>query len=58
MSSVAGFVEQRLKLRVNREKSAVARPWQRKFLGYTFSWHRKPRIRVAKAWIRRFKRAD
>jgi RNA-directed DNA polymerase len=54
MASVAGFVEQRLKLRVNREKSAVARPWQRKFLGHTFSLHRKPRIRVAKASIRRF----
>jgi RNA-directed DNA polymerase len=55
MASVTQFVEQRLKLRVNRDKSAVARPWQRKFLGYTFSWHRKARIRVAKASIKRFK---
>jgi RNA-directed DNA polymerase len=55
MASITRFVEQQLKLRVNRDKSAVARPWQRKFLGYTFSWHRKARIRVAKASIKRFK---
>lgn len=55
MASITRFVERQLKLRVNRDKSAVARPWQRKFLGYTFSWHRKARIRVAKASIKRFK---
>jgi RNA-directed DNA polymerase len=55
MASVTQFVEQRLKLKVNRDKSAVARPWQRKFLGYSFSWHRKAGIRVAKASIKRFK---
>ena len=55
MASITGFVERQLKLRVNLDKSAVARPWQRKFLGYTFSWHRKARIRVAKASIKGFK---
>lgn len=35
MKSVTEFVEQRLKLKVNREKSAVARPWKRKFLGFS-----------------------
>jgi RNA-directed DNA polymerase len=55
MESITGFVEQRLKLRVNREKSAVARPWQRKFLGYSFSWHYQSRIRVAKQSIERFR---
>jgi RNA-directed DNA polymerase len=54
-ASITDFVEQQLKLRVNRDKSAVARPWQRKFLGYTFSWHRKARIRVAQASIKHFK---
>ena len=44
MESITRFVEQRLKLRVNQEKSAVARPWHRKFLGYSFSWHFKTRI--------------
>jgi len=55
MESITRFVEQRLKLRVNVEKSAVARPWHRKFLGYSFSWHFKTRIRVAKQSIERFK---
>ena len=55
MESITRFVEQRLRLRVNREKSAVSRPWQRKFLGYSFSWHFKTRIRVAKQSIERFK---
>ena len=34
MRSVSQFLARRLKLRVNREKSAVDRPWNRKFLGY------------------------
>ena len=55
MDSISRFVEQRLKLRVNLEKSAVARPWHRKFLGYSFSRHFKTRIRVAKQSIERFK---
>jgi hypothetical protein len=41
------FLEQRLKLTVNVSKSAVARPWQRKFLGYSMTWHPKPKLRVA-----------
>lgn len=48
MGSISRFVEKRLKLRVNREKSAVDRPWRRKFLGFTFTWHFKTRILVAK----------
>jgi RNA-directed DNA polymerase len=55
MASITRFVENRLKLRVNREKSAVARPWHRKFLGYTFSWHIKTRIRVAEQSVKRLK---
>lgn len=55
MESITRFVEQRLKLRVNRHKSAVARPWHRKFLGYSFSWHFETRIRVARQSIRRLK---
>ena len=47
MESVTRFLEKRLKLKVNREKSAVDRPWRRKFLGYSLSWHRKPRLKVA-----------
>jgi RNA-directed DNA polymerase len=48
LESITKFVEQKLKLKVNREKSAVARPHQRKFLGYSFTWHEQPRLRVPK----------
>ncbi len=34
MESVIRFVEGKLKLKVNRDKSAVDRPWNRKFLGF------------------------
>lgn len=36
MESITKFIERKLKLRVNREKSAVDRPWKLKFLGYSF----------------------
>ena len=35
MESVINFVEGKLKLNVNRDKSAVDRPWKRKFLGFS-----------------------
>lgn len=41
------FLAERLKLKVNPAKSAVARPWQRKFLGYSLTAHRKPKLRIA-----------
>ena len=37
MASVSQFIVVKLKLKVNSEKSAVARPWDRKFLGFSFS---------------------
>jgi group II intron reverse transcriptase/maturase len=53
--SVSRFVEGRLKLKVNREKSAVDRPWRRKFLGFSFTSERLPRIRVTPKTVERFK---
>ncbi|MDE2004470.1 MAG: group II intron reverse transcriptase/maturase [Betaproteobacteria bacterium] len=47
LHSLTGFLEQRLKLKVNQAKSAVARPWQRKFLGYSLTWHQRPKLRIA-----------
>ena len=41
MKSITAFLENKLKLRVNRDKSAIDRPWRRKFLGFSFYWHRK-----------------
>jgi RNA-directed DNA polymerase len=47
MKSVTGFLTGRLKLKVNEAKSAVARPWERKFLGFSFSNHKEPKRRIA-----------
>jgi hypothetical protein len=47
MQEVTAFLEQRLKLKVNASKSAVARPWERKFLGYSMTWHKKPKLKIA-----------
>ena len=47
MASVTRFLTTRLKLKVNEAKSAVARPWDRKFLGFSFTNHRKPKRRIA-----------
>lgn len=53
--SLTRYLEQRLKLRVNREKSAVDRPWKRKFLGYSFRAEKRAPIRLADKTIERFK---
>jgi RNA-directed DNA polymerase len=47
MSAITAFLEQRLKLKVNVSKSAVARPWERKSLGYSLTWHKKPKLKIA-----------
>ncbi|MEZ4599250.1 MAG: group II intron reverse transcriptase/maturase [Syntrophotaleaceae bacterium] len=55
MASLIQFLEQRLKLKVNRVKSAVGRPWERTFLGYRMTFHKKPRLKVAEGSVKRFK---
>lgn len=55
LASVTRFVETRLKLKVNRDKSAVDRPWNRKFLGYSMTFHKQPRLKAAPESIARFK---
>jgi RNA-directed DNA polymerase len=55
MRSVTRFLEKRLRLRVNREKSAVARPGKRAFLGYTMTSDRSPRLKVAPRSVQRAK---
>ena len=42
-----------LKLTVNATKRAVAPPWKRKFLGYSLTWHKAPRLRIASASLKR-----
>src|ERR1700723_1052100 len=55
MTSLTRFIEGRLKLQVNAQKSAVARPWQRSFLGFTVTDEPQPRRRIADKAVARFK---
>jgi len=55
MESIGRFITTKLKLKVNQQKSAVARPWERKFLGFSFTWNREPKRRIAPKAGERFK---
>ncbi len=55
MESLKRFITTKLKLKVNEQKSAVARPWQRKFLGFSFTANREPKRRLAPKAVLRFK---
>jgi len=55
MASLTRYLHGRLKLRVNPDKSAVDRPWRRKFLGYSMTSHRQPRLKVAPQSVERLK---
>jgi RNA-directed DNA polymerase len=56
MTSITEFLHKKLKLRVNKEKSAVDRPQHRKFLGFSFTGGKSPRRRVAPQAIARMKK--
>ena len=56
LRSITEYLEGTLKLKVNREKSGVGRPWERTFLGYTLCRRKyNIRLKVADKAIRRFK---
>ncbi len=55
LNSIEKFLTHRLHLRVNRQKSAVDRPWKRKFLGYSMTWHKRPRLKVALSSVKRLR---
>src|SRR5271170_4580088 len=55
MESITRFIMSKLKLKVNQQKSAVARPWERKFLGFSFTRNREPKRRIAPKAVLRFK---
>jgi RNA-directed DNA polymerase len=55
MASITRFITTKLKLKVNEQKSAVARPWERKFLGFSFTASREPKRRIAPKAVIRFK---
>jgi len=47
MASISAFITRHLKLKVNVEKSAVGRPWERKFLGFRISASSPPLREIA-----------
>ena len=53
MRGIRTFLEKVLRLRVNTAKSAVARPWARKFLGFSFTAQRETRLRIASESVQR-----
>jgi RNA-directed DNA polymerase len=55
LASITSYLTERLRLQVSRDKSAVDRPWHRKFLGYSMTMHRHPRLKVASASVQRLK---
>lgn len=54
MESITRFITYRLKLKVNAEKSAVAQPGRRKFLGFSISHGKESKRRIAPKALRRF----
>ncbi|CAH2407568.1 group II intron reverse transcriptase/maturase [Mesorhizobium ventifaucium] len=53
MASLTRFLAERLKLKVNGDKSAVDRPWKRTFLSYTMTAHKAPRLLIARSSVAR-----
>ena len=47
LESVTRWLDRKLRLKVNQSKSAVDRPWKRKFLGFTFTTRRKRSVAPA-----------
>src|ERR1017187_4952013 len=56
MESITQFITQELKLKVNEAKSAVARPQERKFLGFSFTAGPEVKRVIAPKALDRFKR--
>jgi RNA-directed DNA polymerase len=55
LAGIEKFLEKRLKLKINKAKSAVAKPSVRKFLGFSFTREQPPRRRIAPQALARFK---
>jgi group II intron reverse transcriptase/maturase len=53
--SVSKFIQKHLKLKVNKEKSAVDYPSKRKFLGFSFTFCEQVKLRVAAKTVEKFK---
>ena len=55
MENITSYITNKLKLKVNDSKSAVARPWERKFLGFSFTRKEPHRRSIAPKSLVRFK---
>ncbi|HLX13689.1 MAG TPA: group II intron reverse transcriptase/maturase [Bradyrhizobium sp.] len=55
MTGIEKFLAKRLKLKINKAKSAVAKPSVRKFLSFSFTSGKEPRRRIAPQALARFK---
>ena len=55
MESMGQFLEQRLRLKLNRNKSVVDRPWKRTFLGRSMTPNKEPKLKVARGALQRAK---
>ena len=56
MDGIKRFLTKRLKLKVNEQKSAVGKPSQRKFLGFSFTRGEEPRRKISPESVQRFKK--
>ena len=55
MISITKFLDRKLRLKVNAKKSTVGRPWELKFLSYSTTFDRAPRLKAAKQAVKRLK---
>lgn len=54
-TSITKFIENRLRLKINEKKSAIGRPWERDFLGYSFTAEKQTRLKPSKSSINRLR---
>lgn len=55
LTSISQWLAKHLRLKVNKTKSAVDSPWKRKFLGFSFTFHKKAKVRIAPQSVKTFK---
>ena len=53
--NVTRFIEKQLRLKVNEGKSAIGRPWERDFLGYSFTVDKQTKLKPSKTSIKRLR---
>ena len=54
-ASTQRFLEKQLRLKVNESKSAIGRPWERDFLGYSFTADKQTKLKPSKTSIKRLR---